>query len=74
MCIEPNGDGTYILKCPDGTTVHGSYESVRHIADLIIGAAMKHESEKENPKTLSNFYEDNMIEAMLDYEDGPYIY
>ena len=45
MCIEPNGDGTYTLKCTDGTTVHGSYKSVRHIADLIIGAAMTHETQ-----------------------------
>lgn len=41
MSIEPNGDGTYTLKCSDGTTVTGSYKSVRHIADLLLDAYMR---------------------------------
>lgn len=52
MCIEPNGDGTYTLKCPNGFKGIGTYEQCQHIMGLLIGTCQKKLREKENCSVL----------------------
>lgn len=50
MCIEPNGDGTYTLKCPNGFKGIGIYEQCQHIVSLLIGAYQRELREKVQDK------------------------
>lgn len=50
MCIEPNGDGTYTLKCPNGFKGIGTYEQCQHIVSLLISAYQRECKENEKSR------------------------